>query len=185
MRLLRSSAAHVLRRSLVAAAYRRTFYGAAASFADLGLPAEVATALSSAGLDRPTAVQEQAIPVLQKLSSSDDGVAGGDRVAVVVAETGSGKTVAYLAPIAAGLVGPDAASDRRTWRALVLCPNAALCAQVRDAARGLFATDVLDVAVLSGSAPPRANAAAGERPLPQLAIATPRGPREPHRDLPR
>ena len=163
-------------KSLLRSARRlgRSFYAPSATFGELGLPSSVETALRSAGLDRPTAVQEQAIPVLRRLGSTADGT---DQVAIVVAETGSGKTMAYLAPVVAALIGaPGADLDRRTWRGLVLCPNIALCEQVRDAARSLFDSDALDVAVLTGNSPPRAEPMEkGARPVPQIAIATPAG----------
>jgi superfamily II DNA/RNA helicase len=154
---------------------RRSFYAPSATFGELGLPSSVEAALRSAGLDRPTAVQEQAIPVLRRLGGAR--ADGEDQVAIVVAETGSGKTVAYLAPVVAALVGaPGADLDRRTWRGLVLCPNIALCEQVRDAARSLFGSDALDVTVLTGNSPPRAEPTEkGARPVPQIAIATPAG----------
>ncbi|GJP41882.1 hypothetical protein CLOM_g1504 [Closterium sp. NIES-68] len=55
---------------------------------DLGLQQEVGEAMGRAGFERPSAIQAGAVP--QILSGSD---------VVVAAETGSGKTHAYLAPL--------------------------------------------------------------------------------------
>ncbi|GBF91565.1 DEAD-box ATP-dependent RNA helicase [Raphidocelis subcapitata] len=77
------------------------FYAqAATSFEDLGLGGAVSAALRGAGFARPSRVQELAAPPL---------LAGRD--IVLAAETGSGKTVAYLAPLASLLLARRAAAD--------------------------------------------------------------------------
>lgn len=62
-------------------------------FSDIGLPLAVTSCLARAGFSRPTSVQADASP---------DILAGDD--VVMLAETGSGKTVAYLAPALASIV---------------------------------------------------------------------------------
>lgn len=86
---------------------------------------------------------------------------------VMAAETGSGKTQAYLAPLFNKLLETkqteiDAASSQtlvgrgsleRQNFALVLCPNAMLCEQVMQMANTLcdsFGTPLLKVSVVSG-----------------------------------
>jgi len=103
--------------------------GAAAAFEAVGLDSRVADALATAGFEGPTAIQERAAGPL--LAS---------RHAVVAAETGSGKTYAYLAPLASAVLrrrGTPDAPPGGGPSAVVLCPNAALCEQVVASARAL------------------------------------------------
>src|SRR6185436_16454978 len=79
------------------------------SFAELGLDPRVVAALGRAGWQTPLPVQTAAIPAA--LASRD---------VVVSSETGSGKTVAYLAPLLSLLLtGPR----RRGVRVVVLVPT--------------------------------------------------------------
>jgi ATP-dependent RNA helicase RhlE len=87
-------------------------------FKSLGLPDAIVRNARAAGYKTPTPVQERAIPTI---------LAGHDLVAA--AQTGSGKTAAFLMPILARLIhGP------RAVRALVLVPTRELAAQVDDCA---------------------------------------------------
>ena len=90
------------------------------SFTDLGLAPELLRALSDKGYATPTPIQAQAIPVV---------LAGRDVLAG--AQTGTGKTAAFVLPILKQL----AAGTGRTPRALVLTPTRELAAQVADSAR--------------------------------------------------
>eukprot|EP00897_Mesotaenium_endlicherianum_P000104 jgi/Mesen1/10094/ME000074S09434 len=65
---------------------------------DLGLSEQVIAALKQAGFTRPSAVQAASVPAI---------LTGGD--VVVAAETGSGKTYAYLAPLVDLLVTAESA----------------------------------------------------------------------------
>ena len=103
----------------------------------LGLHLPVARAMEACGLERPSAIQAAALPTL---------LAG--RNAVIAAETGCGKTHAYLTAIAHHhLNGYEDVTAGDRWQhrrrgdgggdrggghrfSLVLCPNAALCRQV-------------------------------------------------------
>lgn len=131
----------------------------------LGVSTEVADALVRAELPQPSLVQAAAIPLI--LGSGD---------VVVAAETGSGKTHAYLTPLVQKLYKPltedvdvddrvrvedegtPAAVGERLGRkveefGLVLCPNALLCQQVADMANALQTRDgapMLRVVVISG-----------------------------------
>lgn len=89
------------------------------SFAGLGLPEALLKSLTAAGYGDPTPIQARAIPMIQT---------GADLVAA--AQTGSGKTAAFLLPTLARLMG-----GRRLLRALVLVPTRELCAQVELSAR--------------------------------------------------
>ncbi len=90
------------------------------SFTDLGLAPELLRALSDKGYTAPTPVQSQAIPAV---------LAGRDVLAG--AQTGTGKTAAFVLPILQRL----ARGAGRSPRALVLTPTRELAAQVADSAR--------------------------------------------------
>ena len=88
-------------------------------FSALGLPESVTRGVRAAGYSTPTPIQTRAIPLI---------LPGHDLVAA--AQTGSGKTAAYLLPILARLIeGP------RALRALILVPTRELAAQVEECAR--------------------------------------------------
>ncbi|QDZ20833.1 DEAD-box ATP-dependent RNA helicase [Chloropicon primus] len=101
--------------------------GEEASWVSLGLKKEVAASLVSSGFPFPSQTQKLAVPKV---------VAGGD--VVVAAETGSGKTIAYLAPILDKLSRLLESRGGDTAVALVLCPNVQLCKQVSGVAKELL-----------------------------------------------
>ena len=74
----------------------------------------IGRALAEAGFDEPTPIQSGAIPILLE-----------GRDLIGVAETGTGKTLAYLLPIFQD-IGPDPAGPQ----ALVICPTRELALQV-------------------------------------------------------
>lgn len=90
------------------------------SFSNLGLVPELLRALAEKGYDTPTPIQSKAIPAV---------LAGSDLLAG--AQTGTGKTAAFVLPILQKLIGTTA----RTPRALVLTPTRELAAQVADSVR--------------------------------------------------
>lgn len=90
------------------------------SFADLGLKSELARAVSEKGYAVATPVQSQAIPVV---------LAGRDVLAG--AQTGTGKTAAFILPILQKL----GRANGRLPRALILTPTRELAAQVAESAR--------------------------------------------------
>ncbi len=86
-------------------------------FASLKLHPDLVRAIKELGFARPTPIQSEAIP---------PGLLGRDVLAA--AATGSGKTAAFLLPIAHHLIG----KPRGKTRALVLVPTRELAAQVLD-----------------------------------------------------
>ncbi|HJW72827.1 MAG TPA: DEAD/DEAH box helicase [Geothrix sp.] len=97
------------------------------SFSPLLLRPELEQAFQALGYARPFPVQEQAIPPV---------LAGRDLV--VQAQTGSGKTVAFLAPLLHLLAkGGAGRTPGQATRVLVLVPTRELAAQVRDRATEL------------------------------------------------
>lgn len=138
------------------------FLDASTDHERLGISQPVATALRTAGFAHPSNVQALAWPALLQMQD-----------VVLAAETGSGKTMAYLAPLLVHLLGFATSSTDPRPAALVLCPNAALCQQVQHVAQV-----VLDALPSSEHGSLRA-AWVGSASLPSpsqrvdLAIATP------------
>mmetsp|Transcript_19346 Transcript_19346/g.48730 ORF Transcript_19346/g.48730 Transcript_19346/m.48730 type:complete len:625 (+) Transcript_19346:130-2004(+) len=133
------------------------------TFESLGAHPRVAAALQALELSRPTRVQELAVPAI--LSQAD---------VVLAAETGSGKTLSYLVPLLTQLLNAKEAGAAAggAISTLVLCPNAALCAQVVEVAQSLVDAETGEpllaaLAVSSAAAPPE--------DAPDLLVATPNG----------
>ena len=103
---------------------------ATVSFAQLGLNAELQSSAAQAGFTSPTPVQTQAIgPVLN------------GRDVLATAQTGSGKTAAYVLPVLQLLMATAASRDdapqKRITQVLVLVPTRELATQVSDVLRDL------------------------------------------------
>jgi ATP-dependent RNA helicase RhlE len=91
------------------------------SFTDLGLAPELSRAVAEQGYETPTPIQMRAIPAV---------IAGRDVLAG--AQTGTGKTAAFVLPVLQALAQAPAL---RAPRALVLTPTRELAAQVAESAR--------------------------------------------------
>jgi ATP-dependent RNA helicase RhlE len=113
-------------------ATRRSFFDKAfMSFSSLGLSEPLVRACADEGYTSPTPIQQQAIPAV---------LAGGDLLAG--AQTGTGKTAAFVLPILQRLstLPAQAASGaagrhRRPLRALILTPTRELALQVEASVR--------------------------------------------------
>jgi ATP-dependent RNA helicase RhlE len=92
-------------------------------FSPLGLPETLLRALNECGYQTPTPIQAQAIPVV---------LAGGDLLAA--AQTGTGKTAAFMLPILARLSATPRPANRPI-RALILSPTRELAAQIEQSVR--------------------------------------------------
>jgi ATP-dependent RNA helicase RhlE len=92
-------------------------------FSSLGLPELLVRAVRDCGYDTPTPIQTQAIPPV---------LAGHDVLAA--AQTGTGKTAAFLLPILARLL-PAARPTPRQPRVLILTPTRELAAQIEASFR--------------------------------------------------
>ncbi|HXS20287.1 MAG TPA: DEAD/DEAH box helicase [Steroidobacteraceae bacterium] len=90
-------------------------------FTELGLAPELSRAVAEQGYETPTPIQLRAIPAV---------IAGRDVLAG--AQTGTGKTAAFVLPILQALAQSPAG---RAPRALVLTPTRELAAQVAESAR--------------------------------------------------
>jgi len=93
-------------------------------FDNLGLDARLLAAVRDMGYTQPTPIQEQAIPLA---------LAGKDLVAC--AQTGTGKTAAFILPILQRLSGRPGPSGKRQIRALVITPTRELALQIDEVAR--------------------------------------------------
>lgn len=107
------------------------------TFRDLGLLPALADKCKSLGYTEPTPIQKQAIPVV---------LDGGDIIAC--AETGTGKTAAFLLPILQKLLSER---DRRGTRVLILSPTRELANQTEAACRQLAPKGISCTAVIGGA----------------------------------
>src|SRR6185369_7592777 len=96
------------------------------SFNTLGLTAQTLRAVAAAGYETPTPIQTAAIPHI--LNGRD---------LIGIAQTGTGKTAAFVLPILEQLARAPHVGGRRTPRVLILAPTRELAAQI-DEAVGTF-----------------------------------------------
>ncbi len=111
-------------------------------FPSLGLAEPLLAALSGAGHRVPTPIQVQAIPAIL-----------GGRDVEGIAQTGTGKTAAFVLPILHRLLDGAARPAPNTCRALVLAPTRELAAQIGDTVRTLGRQTRLRAAVVVGGVP--------------------------------
>jgi superfamily II DNA/RNA helicase len=107
------------------------------SFKDLGLSEKVLSAVTAAGYETPTPIQEQAIPVVLE-----------QRDVVGIAQTGTGKTAAFVLPMLTRLESGRARA--RMPRTLILEPTRELAAQVEENFDKYGINHKLNVALLIG-----------------------------------
>jgi ATP-dependent RNA helicase RhlE len=126
-------------------------------FTQLGLPAPIVKGVRAAGYTEPTPIQQRAIPLV---------LAGHDLVAA--AQTGTGKTAAFILPILSRLLpGPPG------LRALVLVPTRELAAQVETNARDYARFTELNAGVVFGGVPIGPQERMFRRNEVDLLVATP------------
>jgi ATP-dependent RNA helicase RhlE len=93
-------------------------------FKDLGLSAELLSAVEKKGYEEATPVQQQAIPLILE---GKDVLAG--------AQTGTGKTAGFTLPVLQRLQKTQNEGQKRHPRVLVLTPTRELAAQVHESVR--------------------------------------------------
>ena len=137
----------------------------AASFVELGASDELQDALTASGVGQPSSVQALGFGPIKN----------GDDVALAD-QTGSGKTIAYLAPIVQHVREAEAASGRTpgaSVRALVLTPTSELAQQVLGVAKALSANGApFRSSIITGEHKWRTQAKCAERGL-ELLVCTP------------
>jgi ATP-dependent RNA helicase RhlE len=128
------------------------------TFTDLGLRPELLRAVAREGYTDPTPVQREAIPLV---------LAGRDLLAG--AQTGTGKTAAFVLPILQQLAQRPARDNR--IRVLILAPTRELAIQVEESVRTYSSGNVRSTAIYGGVGFP-AQAAALRRGV-TVVVATP------------
>src|SRR5687768_2304720 len=130
-------------------------------FRALGLDPQILQAVHEAGYTEPTPIQTAAIPLI--LNGHD---------VIGIAQTGTGKTAAFVLPILARLAGLLRSGERPGTRALVVAPTRELVAQIEENVRAYGKHLPLRMATVFGGV--------GERPQIEalrsgadLIIATP------------
>jgi ATP-dependent RNA helicase RhlE len=94
-------------------------------FRTFGLDANILKAVQEAGYTEPTPIQTAAIPQI---------LAGHDLIGI--AQTGTGKTAAFVLPILAKLAAQSREGGPRSIRALIVAPTRELVAQIEENVRG-------------------------------------------------
>src|SRR3954470_23916411 len=145
------------------------------SFDHLGLSPELLRAVAHEGYTEPTPVQAQAIPLV---------LAGRDVLAG--AQTGTGKTAAFVLPLLQRLHASRPQSAPRAIRALILTPTRELALQVEESVRTYGAQNPIRSTTIYGGVgfDPQVRAL---RAGPEIVRAPPRprmarGPRDRRRD---
>src|SRR5260221_3862674 len=93
-------------------------------FTALGLEPRITKAVHEAGYTEPTPIQTRAIPTV---------LAGRDVIGI--AQTGTGKTAAFVLPILQRLASHGAPMGRRGMRALIVAPTRELVVQIEENVR--------------------------------------------------
>jgi ATP-dependent RNA helicase RhlE len=130
-------------------------------FTDLGLSQPLLDALASKNYSQPTPIQAQAIPTV---------LTGRDLLGI--AQTGTGKTAAFMLPSLDRLATPRVHPIAKRVRMLVLAPTRELASQIAESARTYSKNVQLSVDVIFGGTAPMKSVRAVARGLDVL-VATP------------
>ena len=112
------------------------------TFSELGLAKRLLTALERSGLTEPTPIQSRAIPLALE-----------GRDVLGLAQTGTGKTLAFGLPLAHHLLGNPGKPEPRMAKALVLAPTRELAGQIADNLNGLLKDTKLRIVTVVGGQP--------------------------------
>jgi len=106
------------------------------TFEDFQFDAKLQDGLSSMGFEKPTPIQEQAIPIILKKQDL-----------IGCAQTGTGKTAAYLLPILNNIIH----SDHRHLNTLIIVPTRELVQQIDQQVEGFaYFTGVSSIPIYGG-----------------------------------
>src|SRR3954447_2444500 len=131
------------------------------SFRALNLSPLILQAVREAGYTEPTPIQVAAIPPI---------LAGEDLIGI--AQTGTGKTAAFVLPILTKLAGSIQGGDRRGTRALVVAPTRELVVQIEENVRAYAKHVPLRMTTVFGGVSERPQIAALRSGV-DLVVATP------------
>ncbi|HWD20974.1 MAG TPA: DEAD/DEAH box helicase [Verrucomicrobiae bacterium] len=130
-------------------------------FRALGLQDNILKAIQEAGYTEPTPIQSAAIPLI---------MAGHDLIGI--AQTGTGKTAAFVLPILAKITGGGRGSSPRAIRALIVAPTRELAAQIDENVRAYARHLPLAATTIYGGVSERPQIDALRRGV-DLLVATP------------
>ena len=130
-------------------------------FRSLGLDDRIFKAIQEAGYTEPTPIQTAAIPAV---------LAGRDVIGI--AQTGTGKTAAFVLPILTKLVQPSDSGKRRGMRALIVAPTRELVVQIEENVRAYARHLPLRMATVFGGVSERPQIEALRSGV-ELVVATP------------
>src|ERR1700752_4871959 len=131
------------------------------SFRELNLPPQMLQAVQDAGYTEPTPIQIAAIPLI---------LAGHDVIGI--AQTGTGKTAAFVLPILMKLAASKPNGRTRGPRALVVAPTRELVVQIEENVRAYAKHIPLRMATVFGGVSERPQIAALRSGV-DLVVATP------------
>ncbi len=131
------------------------------SFSDLGLAEPLVRAVEAKGYTVPTPIQRDSIPTLLQ-----------GRDLLGIAQTGTGKTAAFVLPSIQRLVDDQKRVLPTHVRMLVLAPTRELASQIAESARGYGQFSTLRVATVFGGTSLNKNRA-DVRPGVDILVATP------------
>ena len=106
------------------------------TFEELGINEDFVERLNSLGIKKPTEVQSQVIPLIQK-----------GKNLMFQSETGTGKTFAYLLPLLQKL---EEDSENKNARLMIVCPTYELSSQIKSQ---IHSISKLKTALCIGSSP--------------------------------
>lgn len=108
------------------------------TFKELGLHEDVLNSLDAMGFEKPTPIQEQAIPII--LDNKD---------IIGCAQTGTGKTAAFLLPILDKICNDQ--TDEEEINTLIICPTRELALQIDQQIEGFsYFTGVSSIPIYGG-----------------------------------
>lgn len=131
------------------------------NFSDLGLAEPILRALASEGYETPTPIQADVIPAM---------MAGKDILGT--AQTGTGKTAAFVLPLLNALAQTKRRPAPKTCRALILAPTRELAAQIVDSVRAYSAEMRTSVTMVIGGVKISKQVRAMQRGM-DIVVATP------------
>ncbi|MDR9807200.1 DEAD/DEAH box helicase [Rhizobium hidalgonense] len=109
------------------------------NFESLGVSKPIVATLFQLGIETPTPIQEQAIPLLLE-----------GRDLIGLAQTGTGKTAAFGLPLIEKLLADERRPDNRTTRTLILAPTRELVNQIAENLKKFIRKSHLRVNVVVG-----------------------------------
>ncbi len=130
-------------------------------FEDLGLGDNLLKAIKTEGYDSPTPIQARTIPAM---------IEGRDIVGI--AQTGTGKTAAFVLPILQKIDAKHVRPAQNSCKALIMAPTRELAAQIADSIRAYGQFMHVTVAVIVGGVKPKPQIRAMARGV-DIIVATP------------